>query len=205
MDRRQRRTRQAIYRAFEELVADNHYASITVAQIIECAGIGRSTFYAHFATKDALLDQMCAEMFSHVFEGVETDPHTHERLQEPTLEGMLTHLLCHLRDNHAGICGKLLAEGEPHFTGHFCELLAAFFDPRLPERSNWVPRDLMRSLLVSGFCQSVAWWYGQRFATSPDELAHWYVRAMGWQTKGARTPQGAADGDRPPCGGGGLG
>ena len=180
MDRRQRRTRKAIYQAFEELVGERHYASITVGEIIERADIGRSTFYAHFATKDELLDQMCTEMFAHVFEGVETDAHTHEALEAVTLEGMLAHLLWHLRDNHKGICGKLLAEGEPHFTAHFRQLLSGFFSPRLPERSSWVPRDLMLSLVVSSFCETISWWHAQGYQASPEQLAHWYARTLGW-------------------------
>ena len=64
MDRRQRKTRQAIYAAFEELMAEQHYSEVTVAQVIKRADIGRSTFYAHFETKDELLNQMCVEMFT---------------------------------------------------------------------------------------------------------------------------------------------
>ncbi len=181
MDRRQKRTHRAIYDAFETLVAEGHYASITVAQIIERADIGRSTFYAHFATKDDLLDEMCVELFAHVFEGVETDAHTHDNIQETMLEGMLAHLLCHLRDNHHGIGIKLLAEGEPHFTSYFHQELGAFFAPRLPQRSNWVPQDLMQALLVSSFCEAIGWWYAQDFETAPEQLAHWYTRTMGWE------------------------
>ena len=180
MDRRQRRTRKAIFAAFEELLATKHYRSITVAQIIERADVGRSTFYAHFDTKDDLLDAMCQEIFAHVFEGVEAELHTHEGQPDATLQGMLAHLLHHLRDNHRGICGKLLAEGEPRFTAHFRRLLADFFAPRLPERSSWVPRDLMLQLAVGCFCQAVTWWHEQGYETTPEQLAHWYVRTLGW-------------------------
>lgn len=182
MDRRQRRTRRAIYDAFESLVREQHYASITVAQIIERADIGRSTFYAHFGTKDELLDELCRELFAHVFDGVETDAHTHEACETASLEGMLAHLLCHLRDDHRGIAGKLLAEGEPHFCAYFREAVGAFFAPRLPERSSWVPADLMQALLVSSFCEAIGWWHASGYEADPQQLAHWYTRTMGWQT-----------------------
>lgn len=180
MDRRQRKTRAAIYAAFEELMAEEHYASLTVGKIIERADIGRSTFYAHFTSKDELLDEMCTELFAHVFEGVETDAHTHESLHDITLESMLAHLLYHLRDNHHGVCGKLLAEGEPHFTSYFCARLGTFLAPRLPERSSWVPGDLMQMMLVNSFCQAITWWHVHDYAAAPEDLAHWYTRTMGW-------------------------
>lgn len=183
MDRRQRKTRKAIYAAFEQLLLEQHYSSITVAQIIERADIGRSTFYAHFATKDELLDQLCEEMFAHVFDGVETDAHTHQMMTQPSLEGVLTHLLYHLRDNHGGICGKLLAEGEPHFTARFCQQLDTFLAPQLPDRCSWVPRDLMGSLVVNAFCQAISWWYQHGYEASPEQLTHWYMRSLGWQVQ----------------------
>lgn len=41
--------------AFIELVLERGYAGIGIADIVERADIGRSTFYAHFSSKDELL------------------------------------------------------------------------------------------------------------------------------------------------------
>ena len=67
MDRRQKKTRQAVYDAFTRLLEKKSYSSITVQEIIDEADIGRSTFYAHFETKDELLRALCTEIFEHVF------------------------------------------------------------------------------------------------------------------------------------------
>ena len=67
MDRRQRKSRDAIFKAFIELLSEKEYNQITVGQIIEIANVGRATFYSHFETKDFLLKDLCKELFEHIF------------------------------------------------------------------------------------------------------------------------------------------
>jgi AcrR family transcriptional regulator len=54
-DERVRRTRTRIDAAFVELLYRRAYGDIRVSQIVKKAGVGRPTFYAHYATKDDLL------------------------------------------------------------------------------------------------------------------------------------------------------
>jgi AcrR family transcriptional regulator len=54
-DRRTQRTQQALMDALLDLLKARHYDAISVKDIIEKANVGRSTFYAHYQTKDDLL------------------------------------------------------------------------------------------------------------------------------------------------------
>lgn len=55
-DGRRARTRQAITDALIRLMSERRYSAIRTTDVIETAGIGRSTFYEHFQSKDALLE-----------------------------------------------------------------------------------------------------------------------------------------------------
>ena len=54
-DRRSQRTQQALMEALLALLAEKHYDEISINDIVERANVGRSTFYAHYQTKDELL------------------------------------------------------------------------------------------------------------------------------------------------------
>lgn len=179
MDRRQRKTRSAIYQAFESLVMEEPYAQVTVAQIIERADIGRSTFYAHFETKDDLLRDMCTQIFDHIFEGVNAHCETHRELYDGNLEGRLAHLLYHLHDAYGSICGKLLEEGEPTFTRYFTGRLEELIRKGSPKIPQDVPDTLAMDLYVSTFREAIIWWVKGGEKASPEDLAHWYMEMLG--------------------------
>ncbi|EGF90433.1 bacterial regulatory protein, tetR family protein [Asticcacaulis biprosthecium C19] len=63
LDRRQEKTRQAIRRAFIELLFELNYNDVTVAAVAQRANVGRSTLYEHFRTKsDMLRDSLTMPM-----------------------------------------------------------------------------------------------------------------------------------------------
>ena len=68
-DRRVRRTRDAVHRALLALMLEKGYDAVTVADIIDRADIGRSTFYTHYTDKqhvlDASLDQLATFLRAH--------------------------------------------------------------------------------------------------------------------------------------------
>ncbi len=67
--------------------------------MIDEADIGRSTFYAHFETKDELLKVMCKDIFDHVFSEEIMDETYHDFSDKDRI----THILCHLQEKQQSI------------------------------------------------------------------------------------------------------
>lgn len=70
IDRRVRRTQRAIFAAFRELVLSRPYDEIRVADVVERAGIGRSTFYEHYRNKDEVLVDSISVLFEPLADAV---------------------------------------------------------------------------------------------------------------------------------------
>jgi AcrR family transcriptional regulator len=64
LNARAKRTHNALLKAFASLILSNRYENLDVAQITTLAGVSRSTFYAHYSSKDALLAESIAGPFA---------------------------------------------------------------------------------------------------------------------------------------------
>ena len=65
-DIRVERSKDAIKKAFVDLMKRRAYDEITVKDLAEEARINRKTFYAHYETKQALFESMMGEMFDEI-------------------------------------------------------------------------------------------------------------------------------------------
>jgi AcrR family transcriptional regulator len=63
LDPRVKRTRSLILQAFEQLLGEKGFESISVQDVTDKAEINRATFYKHFVDKYALLDFSIQQMF----------------------------------------------------------------------------------------------------------------------------------------------
>lgn len=167
MDRRQRKSREAIFRAFSTLLSRKRYEQITVQDIIDEADIGRSTFYAHFETKDMLLKEMCCDIFDHIFAG----EHCDYPEQSPALQSRLAHILWHLQERKADVLGILASDSGTLFMAYFRERLETLFSLYLPAFSGQVGQDFLLNHLVGSFVEAVRWWARHGMDASPETVA----------------------------------
>ena len=172
MDRRQRKTREAIYRAFMALLKEESYAKITVQQIIDRADIGRTTFYTHFDTKDALLQTFCTDIFDHVFSQELDKEETHDFSHDHDTRARVTHNLYHLQEHIDYLSGILSGESDAVFMGFMKQRLAELFAPAVSKDAA-VPYDYMLNHMVCDFSETIRWWTkNPRY--SPEEISRFF-------------------------------
>lgn len=177
MDRRQKKTRDAIFRALRALLEKKPYSAVTVQEIIDAADIGRSTFYAHFETKDDLLHCLCRDIFQHVF----TDllPHEQDTPDRKNLELKLGHILYHLKENEVNIRGIIAADGDGLFMQYFKQYLTELFARYAAAFTQEIPQGFLIHHLAGSFAETVKWWTSEGLVTAPETVAHYYMVAIG--------------------------
>ncbi|WP_165423887.1 TetR/AcrR family transcriptional regulator [Ktedonosporobacter rubrisoli] len=70
VDRRVQRTRQLLQQAFLDIMQEKGFTAMNIQEITERANLNRGTFYAHFADKYALLEEILHEQFRSLIEGM---------------------------------------------------------------------------------------------------------------------------------------
>ena len=182
MDRRQQKTRTAIFSAFTSLLAEKSYSKITVQEIIDAANVGRTTFYAHFETKDDLLKELCEELFGHIIGSAMDCTHTHGLYSDGSApESVFCHLLQHLQENDRNIISLLSCESSEMFLRFFKdslnELVRFQFINQNRKANTDIPEDFLINHISGSFVEMVLWWIKGHRKQTPEDLDR-YFRAV---------------------------
>lgn len=182
MDRRQKKTRAAVFTAFSTLLAEKNYSKITVQEIIDTANVGRTTFYAHFETKDDLLKALCENLFSHIISSALDCTHTHGLYSDKNApESVFCHLLQHLQEDENNILELLSCESSEVFLRYFKdslnELIQTQFVNQNRKNNMDIPQDFLINHISGSFVDMVLWWIKGQMKQTPEELDQ-YFRAV---------------------------
>ncbi|MFA6844860.1 MAG: TetR/AcrR family transcriptional regulator [Sphaerochaetaceae bacterium] len=183
MDRRQQKTQQAIFKAFDRLLEKKRFEEISIKDIAEEANIGRSTFYSHFETKADLMDAVCSEIFTHVLSTTISTEQSHDfSTSDSNLKNRLIHILYHLKDNGSTIRGVFASGDGLLFLHYFGEYLKEMFNPYVLSLSIQVPNDYLLNHMVTGFAATVNWWLQGGFSPTPERMAEFFMQVNGLVT-----------------------
>ncbi len=168
MDRRQRKTKAAIYSAFTELLGKKDFSQVTVQEIIDAADVGRATFYAHFETKDYLLKEMCEELFGHILGRADT----HYKCDMDC--SFYLHLLRHIKNNDDNILRLFSGKNSELFLSFFKQSLKGMIlditDSQVISELG-IPEDFLVNYICAVFTQTVLWWADKDFRETPEQIS----------------------------------
>jgi AcrR family transcriptional regulator len=154
------RTRDAIVESFKGMFPERPYDEIRVADIIEGAGVGRSTFYEHFRGKDEVFRQ-AAEWLLHVLADAATPEGDVARIR---------HVVEHLRDNRR-VARERLA-GDPG--RQFARWIADAIEPRIA--ATLVPAPMAATAIATAQVALLRAWLDARDPCPSAALAAAIVR-----------------------------
>jgi AcrR family transcriptional regulator len=165
-DRRVRRTRTSIVEAFLSLVVERGYERVTVQDILDRADVGRSTFYAHYRDKEAVLTSC--------FDGLTAD------LDAMTPSRLFHHAYRH-RTVYRALCGR---PGGPLVQRHLHTLIAGTLRAHLTAAGSRIPAEAVAEYSTSALLGLLIWWVGRDFEGGPDAITKIYsalaAPGLGW-------------------------
>lgn len=179
MDRRQRKTREAIFNAFTGLLSQKDFNQITVGEIIDAADVGRATFYAHFETKDYLLKEFCEELFCHIFDTENGVGNDHRHIFDCNgSDSVFLHLFQHLQKNDNNILSLLSCQNNGLFLGYFRNNIGELVESHLSlfesQKGKDLPLSFWKNHIVSTLVETIKWWIDNGAKESPEVISGYF-------------------------------
>lgn len=151
-----RRTQRAIFDAFRALVMERPYDAIRVGDIIDKAGVGRSTFYEHYRNKDEVLTHTITWLFEALADAAVG------QADETRLLWVLDHFY---EQRHFG---RMMLSGEP--LGLLVRHLAALIQAQEPNA-------LRARAAAAAQLEVIRCWLAGEIPASREEIFHALVKA----------------------------
>jgi AcrR family transcriptional regulator len=170
-DRRIERTRQSLFQALAALSAEKGYTAVTVQDIADRANISRSTFYAHFNSKEALFLHAHFDEFEPF---VPADIDLDALLGDAPSPSLIA-LFEHIQRTRAAYFELLKSPEMPYFQrevrAHFAERLENSLRGRFAESESSVPLTALANYLAASQLNFILWWVESHAPFSPQAMA----------------------------------
>jgi AcrR family transcriptional regulator len=188
IDRRVRRTRDALGDALVGLMHEKPFDAITVQNVLERAGVGRSTFYAHYRDKDDLFLSDVEDFFELMAGLLERRGEVSKRVA-PVRE-MFAHL-AEAREFYAA----LIASGKIQ---DVLEIGQGYFMRAIESRLGKVQLELtplertaLAQMFAGALIASLSWWVQRGMPVPAEEMDELYHRMVWRGISGPGVPRSA--------------
>ena len=173
IDRRVARTRAMLHEALISLIAEKGYETITVEDVCEQANVGRSTFYAHYASKDDLMRSGLKNLRSALFHqrkgaSAPKPPEVRDFTFSLTMfEHARDHM--HLHRTLVGNRGGTIVFDT--IRQMLSDLVRAELAPDVAKNTkDAVPREIVVQFLVGAYMAVMTWWLDHGAKLAPERM-----------------------------------
>jgi len=171
-DRRSLRTRAALRDALIQLIAERGWDDIAVQDVCERANIGRSTFYAHYPNKDALLVGGFEDLRGELQRHAAANPVPLQSARQPVAGFRFAPGLIEHAHEHRKVFRGMIGRRSGYVVQQrFREMVVSLIDDELPRNTGAMPRQAAARWLAGAFVELLAWWVEQRAPMAPAALA----------------------------------
>jgi AcrR family transcriptional regulator len=175
-DRRINRTKRALRQALVELMIEQGYERTSVQDLIDRADVGRSTFYAHYADKDALLRENISDLS--VFLRSKSGKPT--RSKEHVALSFSLPMLEHLAEVREVFLLQLGPRRDRTVQEYIHEMLCEVVREDLSSRAepSATPAEVIVEFIVGTFMAVTSWWALKAPEWSPEEAHRVFVELI---------------------------
>ncbi|MBT9492200.1 MAG: helix-turn-helix transcriptional regulator [Paucibacter sp.] len=172
-DSRTRRSRDRLLGALFELMCERGYERLTVQNLLDRAGIGRATFYAHFDSKDELLACSVANLRAWLLD---------ERAARPGqrlgfTEAFFGHVAAHRQLYQMTVVRESELSVEHKIRAMLMELVRADLAPgRSRHGQPDAALELSTQYVVGALWSTLAWWMATPTAWTAAEIHALFLR-----------------------------
>ena len=180
MDRRRRKTRDAIRQACLTILEEKSFEAMTIADIAAQADINRGTFYLHFEDKYLMLDQLEQEVIAEVRHAVMSNFKKEELVA--SRYDVLVHIFTSFRDHRDNLALIFKARGTQSFHQRLDVLFEEMFDYQKTalglQLTGFIPVVLFRGIVVAINIGIAQYWIETSTTETPEELASAMLNIM---------------------------
>ena len=162
IDRRIPRTRAMLQHALHSLIPKKGYDAITIKDICDAANVGRSTFYAHYTSKDDLKRSGFEPLRRQLVDRQKEALATARDAKSRSLAFSLT-MFEHARDHREHYRALVGSRGGTVSLGHIRKILSELVRNEFPatvERdfAAAIPREFVIQYVVGAYMAILTWW-----------------------------------------------
>lgn len=180
MNKKITKTNEKIYDAFAQVLLEKDYDDMRIQDVLDKSGVARSTFYAHYKTKEDLLKSVCSTIFGHVFSHTLEEEKSHDFSKSSLLDykHFITHILYHLHDEKTLIHAILLSRSRDLFLEYLRAAIDEFATACVDNgfvSTKSVPRELRLDVVKESFILVVRYWDKTDFKETPETLTEYFI------------------------------